>query len=85
MLRYVCLVSVGPITTVILSEAKQVGHEKRLTPGDKLEIEYAELILPPKGGNTIAGYVAIWNGTNIGAYLKSVESPIFSSVELYET
>lgn len=85
MLKYVCLVSVGLMTTVAASEASDDSVEKNRTQGDWLEIEHAEFILPPRGSDMIAGYVAIWNGTKIGAYLDSVESPDFSSVELNET
>ena len=48
-------------------------------------IEHAEIILAPSGTKMMAGYLAIWNGTQQQANLSSVQSNAFASVILYRT
>lgn len=84
-LRNICNACVWLLILVIASKAGQVSIKEGHTPGDWLEIEHAEFVLPSKHGEAIKGYATVWNGTMNGVILESVESPIFSSLSVFKT
>lgn len=60
--------------------AAEAGHDP---VGDGVSVEHAEIVVSPPGGMMMAGYLAIWNGTQGRMDLTAVESADFGSVSLH--
>lgn len=84
-LRFTCNACAWLLILVIATEARQISTIGSHSPGDRLEIEHAEFVLPSKDGEAIKGYATVWNGTKSGIFLESVESPMFSSLSIFKT
>lgn len=80
-----CIAGVTFLTFVVVSAAKGNADKDHMPRSDGLQVEHAEIVLPPPGGNSMAGYLAIWNGTERTADLVRVESEAFASVSVHQT
>jgi len=61
------------------------GAESHARQSLEIVVEHAEIVLAPPGAMMMAGYLAIWNGTQTQVDLRSVESDTFGSVSIHRT
>jgi len=54
-------------------------------PENSVTVEHADLVLPSSNPKTAAGYVTIWNGSQLQKNLVAVESDVFALASLQRT